>query len=69
MTDSDYTDDLELLANTPAEAECLLHVLKQAAGGIGLFVNVNKTGFMCFKQEAISLVRGNSLKLLDNSHR
>ena len=32
MTDANYTDDLVLLTNTPAQAEFLLHSLKQAAG-------------------------------------
>ena len=35
MTDTDYTDDLVLLANTPAQAKSLLHSLEQAARGIG----------------------------------
>ena len=36
----------------------LLHSLKQAAGGIGLNLNANKTEFMCFKQEgAISTLK------------
>ena len=36
---------LTVLANTPAEAKSL----KQAAGVIGLYVNTNKTEFICFK--------------------
>ena len=36
MTNADYTDDLALLTNTPAQAESLLHSLEQAARGIGL---------------------------------
>ena len=43
ITDADYTDDLVLLANTPAQAKSLLHSLEQAAGGIYLYVNINKT--------------------------
>ena len=35
ITDADYADDIELLANTPAQAESLLHSLEQTAGGIG----------------------------------
>ena len=42
-------DDLTLLANTPAQTKSLLHSLQQAAGGIGLYVNANKTEFMYFK--------------------
>ena len=48
--DVDYTDDIALLANTPAEAESLLHSLERAAGGIVLHVNADKTDFMCFNQ-------------------
>ena len=36
ITDADYADDIALLANTPAQAETLLHSLEQAASGIGL---------------------------------
>ena len=41
MTDADYRDDLELLANTQAQAESLLHSLEQAAGGSVLYINAN----------------------------
>ena len=41
--DTDYTNDLALLTNTPVQAESLLHSLEQAAGGIGLYVNSDKT--------------------------
>ena len=34
ITDADYARDIALLANTPAQAETLLHSLQQAAGGI-----------------------------------
>ena len=40
VTYADYTDDLMLLANTPAQAESLLQSLEQAAEGISLYVNV-----------------------------
>ena len=42
----DYTDDLVLPANIPAEAELQLHTLEQAGRGIDLYVNVDKTDFM-----------------------
>ena len=48
ITDANYADDIALLANTPAQAESLLHSLKQAAAGIGLHVNADKTEYMCF---------------------
>ena len=37
-----------LLANTPAQTESLLHSLERAAGGIGFYINVDKTEYMCF---------------------
>ena len=35
ITDADYADDIAILANTPNQAETLLHILEQAAAGIG----------------------------------
>ena len=43
ITDTDYADDIALLANAPAQAETLLHSLEQAAAGISLNVNEQKT--------------------------
>ena len=43
ITDVDYTDDIMLLANTPAQAETLLHSLERAGVGISLHVNAHKT--------------------------
>ena len=40
------TNDIALLANTPAQAECLLHSLELVAGYIGLYMNANKTEYM-----------------------
>ena len=42
MTDTDYTDDLPLVTNTPAQAESLMHNLVRAAGNIRLYVISNK---------------------------
>ena len=50
ITDADYADDIALLANTPNQAETLLHSLEWAAAGIGLHVNVHKTEYMCYNQ-------------------
>ena len=62
----DYAGDLALLANTPAQAQSMLHSLERAAGGIGLHVNANKTEYMCFNQIGdISTLNGRSLKLVD----
>ena len=66
MADADYTDDIALLANTPVQAQTQLHSLEQAAGVIGLYVNADKTDYMCFIQRSdISTLIGRSLKLVD----
>ena len=60
--DTDYADDIALLANTPAQVETLPRV----AAGIGLHVNAGKTEYICFNQRAdISTLNGISLKLVD----
>ena len=51
MKDTNYTDDLVLLTNTLPQTKSLQYSLKQAAEGVELYVNANKTEFMCFKQE------------------
>ena len=59
-------DDIALLANTPDQAEILLHSLELAAAGIGLPVNAHKTEYLCFNQrDNISTLNGSSLKLVD----
>ena len=66
MRDADYADDLMLLANTPLQAESLLHVLAEAVGGIILFGNADETECIYFKQKgAISTLRGKPLELMD----
>ena len=54
ITDADYADDIAILANTPAQAETLLHSLERAAAGIGPYVNAQKTEYMCFNQRVTS---------------
>ena len=67
VTDADYADDIALLANTPAQAETLLHSLERSTAGIGLRVNADKTKDMCFNQRGdISALNGSTLKLVDN---
>ena len=52
-------DDIALLANSPVRAESLLHSQEQAAGGIVLYMNTNKTDCICLKQEgAITTLNG-----------
>ena len=41
--DTNYTDDLAILANTSVQAKFLLHNLDQAARDIGLYVNIDKS--------------------------
>ena len=66
ITDADYVDVILMLANTPNQAETLLHSLERAAAGIGLHVNAHKTEYMCYNQTGdISTLDGNSLKLVD----
>ena len=66
IKDSDYTDDIALPANTPAQTETLLHSLERAAAGIGLTFNAEKTGYMYLNQRGdISTLNGGSLKLED----
>ena len=65
IIDEDYADQV-FLANTPTQAESLLHSLEQAARGIGLNMNSDKTEFMYFKQNgAISISNGKPLELVD----
>ena len=65
IADADYADDLALLANSPNQAETLMHSLERAAAGIGLHVNAHKTEFMCYNQTGnITTLDGTSLKLV-----
>ena len=66
ITDADYADDIAILANTPDQAETLLHSLERAAAGIGLYINAHKTEYMCYNQTGdISTLDGTPLKLVD----
>ena len=67
MIDANYTDKLTLLANTPAQAEFLLHNLEQTARGIGFWVNANvlKKKTTNKQKGAISMLSGKPLKLVD----
>ena len=61
ITDADYADDLELLANTLAEAALPRPISSRRHY---LCLNTNKTEFICFKQEeAISNLSGRTLKV------
>ena len=65
ITDIDYVDDIDLLANTNTHAKSLLHSLEQAGGGIGFYVNADKTKFFFNQRDDICTLNGRSLKLMD----
>ena len=66
ITDADYADIIVFLANTPTQAETLLHSLERAAAGIGPHVNAHKMKYMCFNQRGnIYTLGSSSLKLVD----
>ena len=66
ITDADYANNIVILANTPNQAETLLHSLEQAAAGIGFHINAHKTEYMCYNQTGdISTLDGIPLKLVD----
>ena len=66
ITDADFADHIAILANTPNQAETLLHSLERATAGIGLHVNAHKTEYMCYNQTGdISTLHGTPLKLVD----
>ena len=68
ITDTNYTDDIVILVNTPNQVETPLHSLEWAAAGIGLHVNAHKMEYMCYNQTGdISTLDGTSLKLVDKS--
>ena len=49
ITNADYADNLSLLANILSQAKFLLRNLNQAARGIGLYMNSDKTEYMCVR--------------------
>ena len=66
INNANYADDIVILANTPNQAEILLHSLERAAAGFGLHVNAHKTEYMCYNHTGnISTLDGTSLKLVD----
>ena len=56
---ADYADGIAFLAHTLAQAQSLLHSLDRAVGRIGLYMNADKTDYMCFYQRGdISSLNG-----------
>ena len=51
ISDTDYADDIALLANTSAQAKFLLHSLERAAAGIILYVNGDNAEYMGYNQK------------------
>ena len=50
ITDADYADDIAVQANTPNQAETLLHSCERAAADIVLHVNAHKMEYICYNQ-------------------
>ena len=50
IKDVNYTDDIEFLANSPAQAKSLIHSLGQGAGSIGLHINADEKEYLCFNR-------------------
>ena len=66
ITDADHVEDIAILANTPTQAESLMHSLEQVASGIGFKVNTDKTEYTCFNKKGdVSISNNASLKLVD----
>ena len=66
MKNVNYVDDLAFLANILDRAKSRRHSLVQSAEGIGLYLNPDKTEFLCFKQEiAISTLSSKPFNLVD----
>ena len=57
MTDANFTNDLALFVNTPAQVGALLNRLEQEAGDISPRVDVNNIEVMGFKQEVEGRIR------------
>ena len=52
ITDADYADDLAVLADILKVATTLLHNIEKIAKETGLYLNADKTEFICLNQEA-----------------
>ena len=65
ITNTDYEDDLTLFINTSAQAESLLYRLEQAARGIGVNMNWDKTELTHFNQDVAISLNNKPVKLVD----
>ena len=52
ITDVDYADDLAVLADNIKDATSLLHYIERTAKEVGLYINAEKTEFICLNQDA-----------------
>ena len=52
ITEADYADDLAVLADTLKDATTLLHNIEKVAKQIRLYLNADKTEFICENQDA-----------------
>ena len=64
VTDTDYADDLAVLADVLKDATFLLHSIERTAKEIGLNLSADKTEFICFNQDA-----SEGMKSLDGEKR
>ena len=66
IMDTDYSNDIAFLVNTPTQAKSQLHSLERAAGGMDHHVNADKTKYMSFNQRGnISTPNGGPFKLVN----
>ena len=69
ITDADYADDLTVLADVLKDATFLLHSIERTAKEIGLYLNANKTEFICFNQDAsqgMESLNGEKIKQMED---
>ena len=69
IIDADYADDLAVLADYLKDATSLLHSIETIAREIGLYVNADKTEFICLNQvasENMKSLNGEKVKQVDD---
>jgi hypothetical protein len=65
ITDLDFADDLAIPSDTVANAESLLHAVKEAAAHVGLYYNSSKTEYTSSSLEPIiTTLSENTIKLV-----
>ena len=66
MRDANYADYRELLENISDKSEYQLNSLDKAARCINLYLNLNKTEFICCRQDNVISLNDKLLKLVDH---